>query len=230
MTFEETMQTLKSKGTAQNVKIYKRHGAGDTLFGVSFAELTKLRKKIKVAHDLSVELWATGNTDAQTLALMVADPEQLKPGVADAWLREISYDLLAGYLAQLVARSPIAESRLNKWTGQKKEYVRSCGFALLSELLRVAPEVVSEDRCREFLKQIESEIHGSANRARNSMNGALCSIGIFVPELRAEAIAAAERIGTVDVDHGETSCTTPDAAAYIRKAATKKKPSRRRRC
>jgi hypothetical protein len=51
------------------------------------------------------------------------------------------------------------------------------------------------------------------------MNNALISIGIRNPKLRKQAIAAAKRIGKVDVDHGETSCKTPDAAPYIAKAA-----------
>jgi hypothetical protein len=31
-------------------------------------------------------------------------------------------------------------------------------------------------------------------------------------------VTAAQRIGAVEVDHGETGCKTPDAAAYIAKA------------
>ena len=58
------------------------------------------------------------------------------------------------------------------------------------------------------------------------MNQALISIGLRSPSLRKAAVAAAGRIGKVEVDHGETSCQTPDAAAYIAKAAAH--PRRRR--
>ena len=45
-----------------------------------------------------------------------------------------------------------------------------------------------------------------------------------------KAIAAAKRIGRVEVDHGETGCKTPDAAAYIKKTAAhhRKKANRAR--
>lgn len=43
------------------------------------------------------------------------------------------------------------------------------------------------------------------------------------PQVRAEAIAAATRIGTVEVDHGDTHCKTPEAVSYIRKAALRAK-------
>ncbi|MBI3856045.1 MAG: DNA alkylation repair protein, partial [Planctomycetes bacterium] len=72
------------------------------------------------------------------------------------------------------------------------------------------------------LVTIEKEIHGSANFARHAMNGALIGIGICKPSLRRKAIEAAKRIGRVEVDHGETSCKTPDAVATIGKASQRK--------
>jgi hypothetical protein len=35
--------------------------------------------------------------------------------------------------------------------------------------------------------------------------------------LEARALAVATAIGNVHVDHGDTSCKTPDASSYIRK-------------
>ncbi len=55
------------------------------------------------------------------------------------------------------------------------------------------------------------------------MNDALISIGVFKPTLRKQAIEAAQRIGRVEVDHGETTCKTPDAVPYIEKASNRKR-------
>src|SRR5690606_35126803 len=43
------------------------------------------------------------------------------------------------------------------------------------------------------------------------------SIGGRNAALRKAALAAAKRIGPVEVDHGDTACKTPDAAAYLDK-------------
>jgi hypothetical protein len=63
------------------------------------------------------------------------------------------------------------------------------------------------------------------------MNNALINIGVRNPKLEKIAIAAAGRIGTVEVDHGETSCKTPEAVSYIKKtvAHNKKKAAKKRR-
>jgi hypothetical protein len=50
------------------------------------------------------------------------------------------------------------------------------------------------------------------------MNQTLIAVGLRNAALRRGVLAAAKRIGEVEVDHGETSCKTPDAAAYIAKA------------
>ena len=50
------------------------------------------------------------------------------------------------------------------------------------------------------------------------MNNALINIGVRNPKLERKATATAKRIGKVEVDHGETSCKTPDVVDYLAKA------------
>ena len=57
----EVLKELKAMGTAQNRKLYARHGIGTDMYGVSYANLTKLKKKIKRDHELALSLWASGN-------------------------------------------------------------------------------------------------------------------------------------------------------------------------
>jgi len=225
--YKETMSQLKAMGTAQNVKVYKRHGATGDLYGVSFANLGLLKKKIKVDHVLAEQLWKSGNHDARTLGLMIADPDRLTPTAADAWVKEVDNYVVGDQLAGLIAKSPAAESRLKKWTKSKTEYVRATGYGLLSVMLRDEIEI-SDEVCEDYLKTIEKEIHTSPNRARHSMNMALAAIGIYKPALRDKALEAAGRIGRVEVDHGETSCKTPDAADYIKKAAARAKAKKKK--
>ncbi|NNE43966.1 MAG: DNA alkylation repair protein, partial [Gemmatimonadetes bacterium] len=56
MTYRETMKALKAAGTAQNRKIYGNHGVTGEVFGVSYAELGKLKKKIKRDQKLAEQL------------------------------------------------------------------------------------------------------------------------------------------------------------------------------
>lgn len=55
------------------------------------------------------------------------------------------------------------------------------------------------------------------------MNGALINIGARDDALRKKALAAADRIGVVEVDHGQTECKTPAARPYIEKMWARRK-------
>ena len=54
MTLAEVMRELETAGSAQTRKTYARHGAREPMFGVSFATLKALTKRIGVDHELAV--------------------------------------------------------------------------------------------------------------------------------------------------------------------------------
>jgi 3-methyladenine DNA glycosylase AlkD len=223
MNAQEILVTLEKLGKPQIAAIYKRHGSGDNVFGVLTSELVKLQKKIKVDHALAMELWNTANSDARVLALLVADPEKLTRADADGLLGDGPVRAVGYYLSALVARSPIAEKTMRAWMKSPDEARREMGYSILGFRLKNDPGSVSDADAETVLATIEKEIHRSPNWVRYAMNGAVIAIGVSKPALRRKAIAAAKRIGKVEVDHGETNCKTPDAAPYIEKASNRKR-------
>lgn len=213
------LATLKKLGKPQTAAIYKRHGAGDNVFGVLTSDIAKLRKKIKLDHDLAMALWKSGNAEARILALQIADPGKLTSSQAEDFVRQASTRFVGFYLAALLARSPVADRKMRAWMKSPVESLREAGYSLLCARLKEDPGSVADADAEAHLATIEQQIHRSPNRARYSMNGALIAIGVWKKGLRRKAIEAARRIGKIEVDHGETDCKTPDAAAYIEKAS-----------
>ncbi len=232
MNVTDVMRELQSLGTAQNVKIYRRHGVGDNVFGVSFAHLNRLKRQIKVNHPLATELWQTGNSDAMSLATMIADPQAFTSTTADAWLKGVTCDMLGGLFGQLVARSRVGLKKFQAWSKSKRELTQSCAYSLLAAMLRDNADQVPDDVCVEVLSIIENGIHRAPNRARYAMNSGLIAIGVYKTQLRKQALATARRVGVVEVDHGETNCQTPVAEAYILKATERAaaRPTKTRGC
>ncbi len=218
MNANQLLKELKSLGGEQCRKIYQKHGAGTNVYGVSFANLNKLKKQIKIDHPLALELWESGNMEAQTLALMIADPQQMDERTAEKWIGEITYHGLGNYMGGLLAKTAFAKKVMFAWMKSSKEYVKHCGYDICSTILKNNPDQISEKEVLEILKKIEKEIHSSPNRARNAMNWTIIAVGVFKPEMEKEVLEVAKRIGKVEVDHGDTSCKTPDAIEYIQKA------------
>src|SRR5690606_41826215 len=100
------MKALEGAGTEQPRKIYRRHGARDPLFGVSFAVMKVLVKQIGVDHELAVKLWETGNHDAQTLAVKIADPTRMGPADLDHWAGRGEGGSCGSYVAMLTCEGP----------------------------------------------------------------------------------------------------------------------------
>ncbi|MBT3785641.1 DNA alkylation repair protein [bacterium] len=218
MEFNELMALLESMGTAQNVKVYKRHGVREPLFGVSYANLGKLKKKIKIDTSLARELWQTKNADARTLACMIADGSEFGSEELDSWVLDVDNTGLAGYYGGLVGRSAHTAEKIDAWIQAEEEFVQDSGYSCVCQTLKGNPDKLSDEFCNQILNFIEERIHTAPNRARQAMNNALIAIGTYKRNCREEALVVAGRIGKVEIDHGDTSCKTPDAIPYIKKA------------
>ena len=221
MNHNDVLSELESLGSEQTRKTYERHGVNGKQYGVSVASLGKLQKKIKTDHELARKLWASGIHDAQILAIMIADPSLMTSKEIDAWARSLSSYPLTDALAGLVGKTPLAQDKAVSWTKSKDEWIGSAGWQILSGLAQREPSL-PDSFFRPYLDTIQSDIHKRKNRVRYAMNGALIGIGTRNSKLEKLALAVAAKIGKVEVNHGDTSCKTPDAAAYIRKTVAHK--------
>ncbi|MDX2473418.1 MAG: DNA alkylation repair protein [Candidatus Krumholzibacteria bacterium] len=218
MTLAQTLAALKKEGTDQNRKVYGHHGVTGAMYGVSYAALKKLKKSIGTDHALACGLWQTGNHDARILACMVADPAAMSARDLDTWLREIDNYVLCDAFAELVARSGQGLRKFEIWKKRKSEFASTAGWNALSSAATYEDgAALSQEFVLAQIAHIEAHIHDQPNRTRHSMNQALICLGAINGTLAKQAKAAAKRIGRVQVDHGQTSCKTPDAGPYIDK-------------
>lgn len=225
MTCHDVLEELKSLGTAQNRKTYARHGVVGENYGVSYAHLGALKKRIKTNHELAEQLWQSGVHDARVLATMIADPQKVGAGLLDSWVKDVDSYPLGDAVASLAVQTDAARSGVDQWIKSTDELTGSFGWSLMARMTR-EEAIFHPVELETYLATIERDIRTSKNRVRHSMNSALIAIGCRNPDLQHKAIAAAGRIGKVVVDHGDTDCKTPEAAAYILKTverASKKK-------
>lgn len=216
MTLAEAMRELEKAGSAQTRKTYARHGAREPMFGVSFATLKTLVKRIGIDHELAMALWDTGNFDARNLAAKVADPARMTSADLDRWAGDAQARTCTGYAAMLAAEGPHAAAKARQWLAAPEGPHRSAGWILLGQLA-ARDETTPDAPFAERLAEIEKRIHTASNSEREAMNTAVVAIGCRNAALRKAALAAARRIGKVEVDHGDTDCKTPDAAQSIEK-------------
>ncbi len=214
MTFKDAMTELKARGTEQTRIIYTQHGVPEEMFGVSFAHLRAVARKIHEDQDLAVELWATGNHDARVLATLVADPAAISSAQLDDWARDLDNGILCDAFSAFVSKTPLVDEKIDRWCALKAEWRAAAGWNLVADAA-MNPVETTDDYYLACLDEIEADIHGTANQTRHAMNHALICIGLRNPALRRKALASAKRIGKVEVDHGDSGRETPDAVTYL---------------
>ncbi|MBT3208535.1 MAG: DNA alkylation repair protein [Bacteroidetes bacterium] len=219
MTVEEIMKKLEEFGDENTKKTLKKHGAKEPFFGVKVADLKKILKKTKKNHELSLELYKTGNTDAMYLAGLMADEKQITKEQLNEWVDKAYWHYLSEYAVPWVAAETDFGFELGmEWIKSKEERIAAAGWATLAYYAGVnKDEDLDIKTYSKLLDSVEKEIHQAKNRVRYAMNGFLIAIGSYIIELNEKSKKIAAMVGKVEVNMGGTACKVPLAKNYIEK-------------
>jgi 3-methyladenine DNA glycosylase AlkD len=218
-TLQQVMTELKKQADEQTRKTYLRHGAPDSILGVKVGDLKVIAKTIKGHQKLTLELYDSGNPDAQYLAGMVADGAQMTKQQLDKWAKDASWHMISEYTIPGVAcESKHARELAMKWIESKKVSLATSGWSTYAGIVAIQPDdILDLTEIRQLIKQIVETIDSVDDRVRYVMNSFVISVGSYVKPLLKEAKAAAKKLGTVSVDMGDTACKVPVATDYIAK-------------
>lgn len=215
MTLAETIDELRSLASESSAKTYRNHGATGEVLGVKYADLYKLQKRIKKDQPLAQQLWESGISDARALALLITDPEYWTVETLSPWLDAVdNYGIGLG-LAAAVATSPRSLEFFREWKDDPREWHSQLAWSILAHNGETAD--LSDKEILDLIAQIEREIHTRPNRTRYSMLGAMITLGLR-ESVREQVLAAADRIGDVEVVHATKGCRTPGIRGDLEKA------------
>jgi hypothetical protein len=229
MTVAAILKQLKSLGNEGTKRVLTRHGAREPFFGVKIEFLKRLQKELGRDQRLAISLYRTGNSDAMYLAGLIADPEKMSPADLQRWADAAYWTLLQGIVAGVAAEGPHGWEMGLKWIDSPDEPLACTGWATLAACVSVKPDDELPIKAIEkLLARVAKQIHKAPNKVRYEMNAFLIAVGCFIEALHEKALARAIEIGRVDVDMGQTSCSVPDASAYILKVRKMGRVGRKR--
>lgn len=181
--------------------------------GLNLSKLRAVAKRLKTQQEFARELWATNDTGARLLALLVCRPKAFERDELDTMLREARapkvHDWLVNYV---VKKSPHMEDLRVAWTADPDPVVASAGWALTSE--RVAKKPAGLD-LPGLLDTIEAEMKDAPDRLQWAMNHTLAFIGIENAGYRARALDIGERLEVLKDYPTPPNCTSPFAPIWI---------------
>ncbi|MCM1013712.1 MULTISPECIES: DNA alkylation repair protein [Brevibacterium] len=190
--------------------VNERHGDDH---GVNLTKLRGIAKELKKNDDLARQLWATGDTAARLVAILIMRPRSWDAAELDAMLRESRVPKVHGWLVNyIVKKSKHAEALRTTWMADPDPVVASAGWALTSERVAKDPEGLDLPG---LLDVIDAEMKEAPERLQWAMNETLASIGIENPELRDRALEIGERLEVLKDYPTPPNCTSPFAPIWI---------------
>lgn len=190
--------------------VNERHGDDH---GVNLTALRALAKRLGRREDLVDGLWATDDSAARLLALLVCRPKAFDRDTLATMLRTARTPKVHDWLlANVVRRCAHTEDLRQAWIADPDPVVASAGWALTVDRVAKRPDGLD---LTGLLDEIEASMAAAPDRLQWAMNHCLAQIGIDHPELRARAIAVGERLRVLEDYPTSPGCTSPYAPIWI---------------
>ncbi|MHA6780772.1 DNA alkylation repair protein [Pseudonocardia saturnea] len=197
--------------------VNERHGDDH---GVNLGKVRAIAKRLKTQQDLARQLWATDDTAARLLALLICRPKAFERDELDTMLRQARapkvHDWLVNYV---VKKTPHGEELRLTWSADPDPVVASAGWALTTERVAKEPEGLDLPG---LLDVVEAQMKDAPSRLQWAMNHCLAQIGIEHPEHRARAIDIGERLEVLKNYPTPPNCTSPFAPTWIAEMVRRK--------
>lgn len=221
MTLKQALDKLKSLGHERVRLQNKKSGADDNQFGVKNGDIRIIAKAIKTDQALAMELWETGNLDAQQLAILIMKPKSLSVSEIEKLVKSIRWTGVADWFnSYIIKEHPEKEILREKWMKSKDPYSARAGWSLTAG--RVAREPDGLDLSA-LLDRIEKEMPKAPPVVQWTMNSTLANIGIHHPALRKRALGIGEKLGIYRDYPTPPGCTSPFAPIWINEMVKRQK-------
>jgi len=213
------MRELEALGSESIRHVLRKHGARDPFFGVRIGDMKPIVKRIKKNYQLALDLYDTGNYDAMYFAGLIADDARMTRKDLNKWAKHAQIAHCGSTVPWVAAGSPVGMELAREWIAAKEEKLAAIGWSTWCSLLALIPnEKLDLNELKKMLDRVQKTLQQSPDKVCYAMNVFVISLAIYVGELRPAAIAAAKKIGPVEVDMGDTSCQVHHAPDYIERA------------
>ena len=213
MTTDELFRRLQTMGNEVRRRHNTKAGAPANQFGVKLGDLRTIAKELKTNHPLGLELWQTGNLEAQLVATLIMKPQALSARELDQLTRSTTCTQVADWLnAYVVPQHPEQEPLRKQWMQAKDRWAARAGWNLTASRVKTDPATLDLPA---LLDRIDQELPGTLPEVQWTMNNTLAAIGIHHPTLRERVVAIGERIGLYQDWPTSKGCTPPYVPVWV---------------
>lgn len=198
-TLQEVLKKLKTQAKPDQLEGMARYGmAVENRLGVSVPETRRIAKEIGKDHQLALQLWKTGISEAMMVASMVDIPEAVTEEQMEEWVQDFnSWDVCDQVCMNLFEKTPFAWKKIQEWSKRDEEFVKRAAFALIACLAWHNKETPDEKFIK-LIPVIKPGAKDERNFVKKAVSWALRNIGKRNPKLNKVAIKTAKELQKID--------------------------------
>ncbi len=222
-TLPEIRELLKSYDNIKRISRWKKYG--DALwesYGLPFAKLKKIAKKIPKNRALALKLRQQKNYDMKVLSFLIDEPKKI---LVDETKRTILnpnlWPLHKVYIPTIFVKLPYAMELAAVYRNSSNPLERRYGYSYLSHIAK--SKKIPDEYFIPIINIIEVKLQLEDNYVKDAMNTVLYAIGKRSESLREYALNAARNIGTVVVDYGNSNARPIDVVALLEREEENKR-------
>jgi len=179
------------------IKAFKSKKFGincDNSWGVYQKDLSALAKKIGKNTALGIELFETGNYDAQLLCAKICRPKEIKEELMDKWITHFNtWEICDSFCMQLFKYHPLAIKKAFEWSSLNNEFEKRAGFVLMATY-GFANKKGANEIFEQFFPILVQHANDDRIYVKKAINWALRQIGKRNIDLQKKAIGTAKII------------------------------------
>lgn len=224
MTYTEIISEFEKLKDERGITNFNRLMNSDlTSYGIGLTKIKALAKKIKKDTILADKLYSSDIYEAQLLAPLIDDPKRYTfKQLADKTKKQTVHFMYDTFTQYISAKSKFNLEIISNWRLDEDHRLRRAAFSVCYHVASKNKKL-PDSFFTPLIEQIVETIHEEENSVKDGMLGALLSIGKRNIALNARSLKAAEVIGYVDVDYGDTSCKPIDLKKHLNNPALKEK-------
>lgn len=218
----ELLLKLKELGNETRLKTYLKNSEYYTGYGCLLKDLRSIAKNYQGNHQLGVDLWKSGNSDAMVLGTMIMNPTQMTIQEAGSLIEnQKHYQSLDELVFQCLRYTSFIDQLESALFEFQDEMLGRISWNL--SICKLLDHTISESTIQLRLSQITKEMKEAKPRKQEAMNRFLCEVGIRLPAYTELTLKVGEELGVYKEMKVKKGCVSPYAPAWIGAGVAKRK-------
>ncbi|MBL4708827.1 MAG: DNA alkylation repair protein [Flavobacteriales bacterium] len=196
MILKDVIYRLKALANPEKV-LYKEQKFGvksTNALGIYIKDLNVLAREIGKDESLAVQLFDSNIYEAKLLCSKIFRPKFLTNELAEKWLIHFTnWEICDSFSMGIIAKSPLAHSKILEWTQREKEFEKRAGFATMAAYC-MADKKAANTIYINFFPLLMKASTDERLYVKKAVNWALRSIGKRNRDLNVAAIQLSKEI------------------------------------